>query len=347
MPVEIGDISLGYNRKLGNVVGIQPFLYPADYSTPERLYRKLELYLDKAKQSGYLKPGTLVVFPEHIGSLLFMIHEKETLYREKELESMKSLLIYSNFHKFIWNFLASGWGGEKSFRSIYLMKAETVKNAYVSVFSKLALFYRVNILAGSIILPSPQVVNGNIAISGSDLQNASFFFNSNGELENYTFKKKFLYSFEENTLQSDRNSIDLVNDPKNLPFTFTVLISKDSLFNDMYSVNAKNVDIIISPSMLLSEEKILWQDPAISDTFRRDRSLFMESDKSASKWELWNKFGLAGKFPNLTSKSYLQVFLRGEFLEYKPIGQSSTGLRYYKTEMVDEKTNSSIINLWL
>lgn len=347
LPIEIKDISLGFSRKQGNIVGIQPYLYTADYSTPERLYRKLELYMEKAKSSGYLKSDTVVVFPEHIGTLLFLMNEKASIYSEKEIDGVKPTLIYSNFHRFTWNFLASGWGGEKSFRALYLMKSEAVKNSYYAIFSKLALFYKVNILAGSIILPSPKVENKQIAIGGSDLGNTGFYFNSNGEVENIVFKKKFFYNSEENILQPDTNNTQAIFESKNLPFTFAVLFSKDSLYNDTYTLDSKNVDVLISPATFLQEEKILWQEPGISDTFRKDRSLFVESDKNLSKQELWNKFGIQGKFPNLNNKAFMQVFLRGEFFEFKPIGQSSTGLRYYKTEILEENTKSAIINLWL
>ncbi|MCB1177956.1 MAG: hypothetical protein KDK36_10290, partial [Leptospiraceae bacterium] len=335
--------SLGFNRNFGNVVGIEPYLTVFDYSSPERLYRKLESYLKKAKSAGYLRSNTLVVFPEHIGTLLFIMNEKKSVYYEKEWEEARNILIYSNFYKFIWNFFASEWGKEKSFRAIYLMKAEKVKNAYVEIFSKLSNFYKVNILAGSIILPGPEIKDKQIEISGAEMKNVGFLFNNQGFIENYLLQKKALSNYEESILKSEEVSNKTIKLP-GLSFSFSVLFSKDSIYNSSYGDDIKNADIIISPSFLFPDEKILWQEPAISDTFKNERSLFSESDKKLSNMELWKKFSVQGKFNYINNRAYIQLFLKGDFLGTKPLGITSGSLRYNSIEVFNENTESSILN---
>jgi len=52
----------------GNLLGIQPELFPADYQSLERLHLKLAAYLQKARDQGLINQKTIVVLPEHIGT---------------------------------------------------------------------------------------------------------------------------------------------------------------------------------------------------------------------------------------------------------------------------------------
>src|SRR5688572_2533805 len=68
--------SQGSDQGHGNLLGIQPELYRADYRSPLHLHRKLAAYLDKAQDEGLLNPKTVVVLPEHIGTWLVAVGEK-------------------------------------------------------------------------------------------------------------------------------------------------------------------------------------------------------------------------------------------------------------------------------
>ncbi|HMZ61512.1 MAG TPA: hypothetical protein PL048_22260, partial [Leptospiraceae bacterium] len=51
--VDVYTASVGYDRKSGNIVGIQPEMNPSVYSTSERFHRKLESYFSDAQSSGF------------------------------------------------------------------------------------------------------------------------------------------------------------------------------------------------------------------------------------------------------------------------------------------------------
>ncbi len=65
----------------GNLLGIQPELFPTDYQSPERLHRKLAAYLQQAQDQGLLNEKTVVVLPEHIGTWLMISGEKTSCTR--------------------------------------------------------------------------------------------------------------------------------------------------------------------------------------------------------------------------------------------------------------------------
>ncbi|NAT37673.1 carbon-nitrogen hydrolase family protein, partial [Pseudomonas syringae pv. actinidifoliorum] len=69
-------INEGEPSERGNLLGIEPVLFPTDYQHPDRLHRKLAAYLQQARDYGLINPKTVVVLPEHIGTWLFASGEK-------------------------------------------------------------------------------------------------------------------------------------------------------------------------------------------------------------------------------------------------------------------------------
>ena len=53
----------------GNLLAIQPELFPTDYQSIERLHRKLAAYMQQARDKGLVNDKTIVVLPEHVGTL--------------------------------------------------------------------------------------------------------------------------------------------------------------------------------------------------------------------------------------------------------------------------------------
>ncbi len=334
---EIYISSIGYNKKLGNIVGIQTFMVPADYSNEERFFKKLETYILEAQRNGFLSDKSIVVFPEHIGTPLVLLEEEKSLYYQNSLEDVIKILTKNYFFL---NYQKS----KESFtiQKLFIYKSKKMKDVYVRTFSQLSKFYNITILAGSIFLPNPKLNGSEIFIEGEELKNVSFIF-SYGKLLPIFVEKYRLSNFEDFTRNAQASNFTVYQIP-NLNTSFLILLSNDSLYNQNYESNA---EIVISPSAVYEKQKILWQDPAISDNPKSNRSLFTEEDKNLSQVELWQKFGLAGKFSYLTSKIYLQVFLRGEFFGNKFIGNSSMGYRYLKIETTPSNYLASILNIYL
>ncbi|HEC54442.1 MAG TPA: carbon-nitrogen hydrolase family protein, partial [Gammaproteobacteria bacterium] len=65
-------VDQGVPADRGNLLGIQPELFPADYQSLERLHLKLAAYLQNARDQGLINDKTIVVLPEHIGTWLMV-----------------------------------------------------------------------------------------------------------------------------------------------------------------------------------------------------------------------------------------------------------------------------------
>lgn len=107
----------------GNLLGIQPELFPTDYQSPERLHRKLAAYLQTARDQGFLNAKTVVVLPEHIGTWLMVGGEKDELYQATSLKEAMNWLAISNPLAFI-QALISAQGDSRLDDAHLRMKAE-------------------------------------------------------------------------------------------------------------------------------------------------------------------------------------------------------------------------------
>jgi hypothetical protein len=76
----------------GNLLGIQPELFPADYQSLERLHLKLSAYLRNARDMGLINDKTIVVLPEHVGTWLMVSGEKNQLYQATSLKEAMNWL---------------------------------------------------------------------------------------------------------------------------------------------------------------------------------------------------------------------------------------------------------------
>jgi predicted amidohydrolase len=117
----------------GNLLGIQPELFPTDYQSPERLHRKLAAYLQKAKDQGLLNEKTIVVLPEHVGTWLMVSGEKDELYQASTLKEAMNWLAASNPLKFV-RALISAEGGNRLDDAHLRMKAKGMAKDYQAVW---------------------------------------------------------------------------------------------------------------------------------------------------------------------------------------------------------------------
>ncbi|MBD9484566.1 hydrolase [Pseudomonas sp. PDM14] len=171
----------GTPTELGNLLAISPTLHPSDYQRPRRLYLKLDAALRHARQAGQLDAHTVVVLPEQIGTWLVLADEKPRLYRAGSLDEAKPLLALNN----PWALLRTWLSAEQSLnlRELLLrMKAQQAADAYLQVFGALAREHRVILRAGSILLPSPRLVDGSVRTGNGALHNFALTFAADGSI---------------------------------------------------------------------------------------------------------------------------------------------------------------------
>src|SRR5207253_115603 len=169
----------GIRADRGNLLGIQPELFPTDYQSPQQLHRKLAAYMQQALDLGLLNDKTIVVLPEHIGTWLMVSGEKDEVYQASSLEEAMNWLAVSNPMAFA-RALISATGDSRLDDAYLRMKADSMARDYQALFGGLAREFGVTLVAGSIVLPEPSVSDGQLKAGRGALYNSTLVFGSDG-----------------------------------------------------------------------------------------------------------------------------------------------------------------------
>ena len=172
-------LDIGQPDRHGNLLGIQPELFAADYQRLARLRLKLAAYLDHARERGMLNERTIVVLPEHTGTWLLAVGEKEEFYRATERRQAMHWLAASHPLDFL-GALLSAEGDARLDDAMLRTKAKTMARDYQQLFGDLARDYQITLVAGSIVLPEPRVERGHLEVGRGPLYNVSLVFDQAG-----------------------------------------------------------------------------------------------------------------------------------------------------------------------
>lgn len=164
----------------GNLLTLNPALYPSDYSSPQQFSRKLDSILLQARDNALLTPNTVVVLPAQIGTWLLLSYEKPQVYSARSLDEVQLQLALNNPLRLLraWLFTDDASWNELLLR----MKAQQAADDYLKVFAHLARRHAVTLHAGSITLPSPQLLDGRIVTGYGELQAFGLTFASDGSI---------------------------------------------------------------------------------------------------------------------------------------------------------------------
>ncbi len=198
----IGEIhEFGENTGRGNLLGIQPYMVLADYTSQEAFYARLDHYMQLAGQKGWLGERTVAVWPEYLGTWLVAVGEPASILRAPTITAAMRSLALPHPLAFAAGFL-SAREKDKAVASIFRLKVRAVSRAYQFAFSRLAQRYRVTLVAGSIVLPSPRVVGGEVAAGAGPLYNVSAVYRPDGSAYPILACKAFPISDEFNFVSS-------------------------------------------------------------------------------------------------------------------------------------------------
>ncbi|TGL60944.1 hypothetical protein [Leptospira sarikeiensis] len=169
-------VSLGWDRRSGNLLIVQLEFKPEYFTKEDRFRAWLEEPLLVAKEKGWLQNSTIVAFPPEIGNYLFLMDSRKELL---DLETEDSAWDWAIFFKRILpkNLFQHLFNGE----AVSLQIAEDSKERYERIFGNLARMYGVQILAGSICLPSPEIKEGKLSIKEGEWQERAYIFDSSGK----------------------------------------------------------------------------------------------------------------------------------------------------------------------
>ncbi|MCK9797673.1 carbon-nitrogen hydrolase family protein [Pseudomonas chlororaphis] len=326
----------------GNLLGIQPELFPTDYQSPERLRRKLAAYLQQAREQGLLNEKTIVVLPEHVGTWLMVSGEKNELYQAANLKEAMNWLAVSNPLRFL-RALITAKGDSRVDDAHLRMKAKKMAKDYQQLFGGLAKEFRVTLVAGSIVLPEPVVNQGQLQIGSGALYNSTLVFDRDGLPIGQPQRQLYPTFDERGFIRPDtEQSLQVVDTPAG---RLGVLIGSDSWYPDNYrKLNDQGAQLVAVPAFVLGRE--VWDQPWRGYKNASSPDEVSLKPGEVSEGEAWHRLTLTSRVPSSLATAGVSVFLRGQFWDQGSAGQgfiNSNGQTYAD----GNARGARLLNIWL
>lgn len=335
-------IDQGTPADRGNLLGIQPELFPTDYQSSERLHRKLSAYLQKAQEQGLLNEKTIVVLPEHVGTWLMVSGEKDELYQATSLKEAMNWLAASNPLKFLRALIMAK--GENRLDDAHLrMKAKGMAKDYQALFGGLAKEFHVTLVAGSIVLPEPSIIDGRLKVGRGALYNSSVVFGRDGLPIGQPQRQMHpIFAEHEVIAANGQHTLNVVETPAG---RLGVLIGSDSWYPDNYrKLDHQGAQLVAVPAFVIGRGS--WDKP-----WRGYKGLSTPGSVSLKAGELsegqaWHRLTLTAQPPSSQAIAGMSVFLRGQFWDQGSAGQSF--LSRNGQHFADGNARGArLLNLWL
>lgn len=335
-------IDQGTPADRGNLLGIQPELFPTDYQSTERLHRKLAAYLQKAQEQGLLNEKTIVVLPEHVGTWLMVSGEKDELYQAATIKEAMNWLAVSNPLKFV-RALISAKSDNRLDDAHLRMKAKGMAKDYQGLFGGLAKEFHVTLVAGSIVLPEPSIIDGTLKIGRGALYNSSVVFGRDG-LPIGQPQRQMHPIFDKHEVNGAKgeHTLNVVDTPAG---RLGVLIGSDSWYPDNYrKLDDQGAQLVAVPAFVSGRGT--WDKP-----WRGYKGLSTPGSISLKAGELsegqaWHRLTLTAQPPGSQAIAGMSVFLRGQFWDQGSAGQSflsSNGQHFAGGDV----RGARLLNIWL
>ncbi|WP_248741106.1 carbon-nitrogen hydrolase family protein [Pseudomonas sp. MWU12-2029] len=335
-------VDQGTRADRGNLLGIQPELFPTDYQSSERLHRKLAAYLQQAQDQGLLNDKTIVVLPEHVGTWLMISGEKDELYQAPTLEEAMNWLAASNPLQFARAWLTAR-GSSRLDDAHLRMKSRDMAKDYQLLFGGLAREFHITLVAGSIVLPEPNIIDGRLKAGSGALYNTSVVFGRDGApLGQPQRQMRPIFDQDQATGTGEASQINVVDTPAG---RLGVLIGNDSWYPDNYRrLDEQGAQLIAVPAFVIGHG--VWDQP-----WQGYRGLNVPDSVNLKPGEIsegqaWHRLTLTAQPPGSRAIAGMSVFLRGQFWDKPSSGQSflsSNGQQFAD----GEARGARLLNLWL
>lgn len=326
----------------GNLLGIQPELFPTDYQSPERLHRKLAAYLQTAREQGFVNDKTIVVLPEHIGTWLMVSGEKDEVYQATTFKQAMNWLAISNPLAFV-RALAGAQGNSRLDDAYLRMKADSMAHDYQALFGGLAKEFGVTLVAGSIVLPEPSVSEGELKIGGGALYNSSLVFGRDGRPIGQPQRQRHPVFDQQDVLGAERpDATQVIDTPAG---RLGVLIGSDSWYPLHYrQLDEQGAQLIAVPAFVIGRDA--WTKPWAGYKGLSTPSEVSLKPGEVSEGQAWRRLTLTSRLPVSQARGGVSVFLRGQFWDSGSAGQSF--ISHNGEQFTDgEARGARLLNLWL
>ncbi|QAX84499.1 carbon-nitrogen hydrolase family protein [Pseudomonas sp. DTU12.3] len=326
----------------GNLLGIQPELFPTDYQSPERLHRKLAAYLQQAQDQGLLNEKTVVVLPEHVGTWLMISGEKDELYQAPTLAEAMNWLAASNPLLFARAWL-SAKGNSRLDDAHLRMKSKAMAKDYQALFGGLAKEFHVTLVAGSIVLPEPSIRDGQLKPGSGALFNSSVVFGRDGVPLGQPQRQMHPIFDQRDVIEGeDQHAINVVDTPAG---RLGILIGSDSWYPDNYrKLDEQGAQLVAVPAFVVGHG--VWNQPWGGYKGSSTPGSVSLKPGEVSEGQAWHRLTLTAQPPSSRAIAGVSVFLRGQFWDKSSSGQSflsSNGQQFAD----GEARGARLLNVWL
>ncbi|WP_064117722.1 carbon-nitrogen hydrolase family protein [Pseudomonas fluorescens] len=326
----------------GNLLGIQPELFPTDYQSSERLHRKLAAYLQQAQDQGLLNDKTVVVLPENVGTWLMLSGEKDELYQAPTLPEAMNWLAASNPLLFARAWLSAN-GNDRLNDAHLRMKSKAMAKDYQALFGGLAKEFHVTLVAGSIVLPEPSIRDGQLKPGSGALFNSSVVFGRDGVPLGQPQRQMHPVFDQRDVIEGDaEHIINAVDTPAG---RLGVLIGSDSWYPDNYrKLDEQGVQLVAVPAQVFGHGA--WNQPWRGYKGSSTPGSVSLKPGEVSEGQAWHRLTLTAQPPSSRAIAGMSVFLRGQFWDLSGSGQSflsSNGQQFAD----GDARGARLLNIWL
>lgn len=301
------------------LIGIQPVLSAADYQSASTLQARLDAYLQTADEAALLSETAIIVFPEHAGTWLVASGAPGTVYSSTTLAGAMAQLIAARPAGFASGLLASE-ETDRAAAAVFRSNARRMAREYQAVFGGLARQYGVTIAAGSIVLPAPGVVDGEIVIDRSGpLYNVSAVFGPDGAPHPRLVRKAYPIPSERGfTASAPVADYPVFDTPAG---RLGVLICADSWHPDVYgALQAQGADLLAVPAFL--QPSGVWGQPWSGYSTPWPDDVDPADAGRLSEGEAWQAHALAGRLEGTGARAGLTTYLRGNLWDLGSDGRA-------------------------
>ncbi|HET9587703.1 MAG TPA: carbon-nitrogen hydrolase family protein, partial [Anaerolineales bacterium] len=276
---------------------------------------------------------------------LVLAGESETILHAETLQAAERLMVFHHPLEFLSHFLTSREKGRAE-AAFFRMKAYQMAEIYQDTFARIAREHSVTAIAGSIILPAPQISSGQLVTHQGPLYNASVVYGSDGIARQPLIRKAFPTARELTFITpASASDIPSFDTPAG---RLGVLVCADSWYPPAYAALKKQqIDLLAVPSYDASGMQSWnqpwrgydgWQTPA--DVDRTDIEKITEG-------QAWNKYALAGRMRASGAMYGMNVFLRGKLWNQDLGGWPATLVRGDDVFVEEQTQKAALLSLWL
>ncbi len=335
-------LELGRDQGRGNLLGVQPNLTQWDYATQAGFLAKLAAYLPAAQARGWIRPNTIVAFPEYTGVWLATTREQPGVFRAASLaEAMRALALSHPLG--LGRALLSSREPDRTAAALFRMQAGQMAHMYQQIFSSLAQRFQVTVVAGSIILPDPVVRSASLVPGDGPLYNVSAVFRPDGSLHPALVRKIYPISQEQPFLTPGRlEDLPAFDTPAG---RLGLLICADSWYPEPYArLQSLGVDFLVVPSYTTGRAG--WNQPWRGyDGAPMPAGVDPGDVQRLTEAQAWRAYALSGRVASSGACCGMNVFLHGQLWDMDAAGQSR--MVHSSQSMESQSERAALLNLWL